>query len=152
MDSTTYASEVGSIMYGMICSRQDLAYAIIIVSQFMINYGQFHQEVLKWVLRYLNGSLKDGLKFKTSTQGKDNFDGFVNSNYVGNVNTINFLLGFVFTLFGTIIRWKTNQQSMVALSTTQAECIDFVERDKEVIWMKDMIGVLGITQEYVKIN
>lgn len=152
MDSNTYAREIGNIMYGMVCSRQNLAYAVIIVSQFMTNSGQFHQEALKQVLRYLNGSLKDGLKFKSSTQGEDIFDGFVNSNYVGNVDTINFLSGFGFTFFGTIIRWKTNKQSMIALSITQVECISFVEGDKEAIQTKDMIEVLGITQECVKIN
>ena len=33
MASTPYASGVGSIMYGMVCSRPDLAYAVSIVSR-----------------------------------------------------------------------------------------------------------------------
>ena len=49
----------------------------------------------------------------------------------------------MFTLFGTAISWKANQQSVVALSTTQAEYIALVE---------GMIGELGITQECVKIH
>jgi len=57
----------------------------------------------------------------------------------------------VFTLFGTTISWKTNQQSVVALSTTQAEYIALVEGVKEAMCLKGMIGELGITQECVKI-
>lgn len=40
---------------------------------------------------------------------------------------------------------------MVALSTTQAKYISFVERVKEAIWLKGMIRELWITQECVKI-
>ena len=58
MESTPYASGVGSIMYGMICGRPALAYAVSIVSQFMANPGIVHWQALKWVLRYLDGSLK----------------------------------------------------------------------------------------------
>ncbi len=139
-------------MYGMVCSRPDLAYAVSIVSRFMANPGQAHWEALKWVLRYLNGSLKGGLKYTRATQGEDALEGYVDADYAGNVDTRKSLSGFVFTLFGTAISWKANQQSVVALSTTQAEYIALVEGVKEAIWLKGMIGELGITQECVKVH
>jgi hypothetical protein len=58
----------------------------------------------------------------------------------------------VFTLHGTTTSWKENQQFVVALSTTQVEYIALVEGVKEAIWLKCMIGELGITQECVKIH
>ena len=58
----------------------------------------------------------------------------------------------MFTLYGTVISWKSNQQSVVALSTTQTEYIALVEGMKEAIWLKGMIGELGITQVCVKIH
>jgi len=42
MEGTPYASGVGSIMYGMVCSRLDLSYAIIVISRFMKNPSQVH--------------------------------------------------------------------------------------------------------------
>jgi len=60
-------------------------------------------------------------------------EGYVDADYVGNEDTRKSLSSFVFTLYGTIISWKENQQSVVALSTTQAEYIVLVERVKEVI-------------------
>jgi len=79
------------------------------------------------VLRYLNGSLKGGLKYTREAQGKGALEGYVDSDYAGNVDIRKSLSGFVFTLFGTTISWKANQQSVVALSTTQAEYIALVE-------------------------
>ncbi|CAJ2668093.1 unnamed protein product [Trifolium pratense] len=152
MESTPYASGVGSIMYGMVCSRPDLSYAISVVSRFMANPGQVHWQALKWVLRYLNGSLKGGLKYTRTDPGRDALEGYVDADYAGNIDTRKSLSGFVFTLFGTAVTWKANQQSAVALSTTQAEYIALVEGVKEAIWLKGMIGEMGISQGCVKIH
>jgi len=146
MAGTPYASGVGSIMYGMVCSRPDLSYAISVISRFMENPGQMHWQALKWVLRYLNGSLKGGLKYTRSQPGMDALEGYVDADYAGNVDTRKSLSGFVFTLFGTAVTWK------VALSTTQAEYIALVEGVKEAIWLKGMIGEMGISQGCVKIH
>ena len=42
------------------------------------------------------------------------------------------------------ISWQSRLQKSVALSTTEAEYMTAVEAGKEVIWMKDFIGELGI--------
>ncbi|WJX45133.1 hypothetical protein P8452_32036 [Trifolium repens] len=124
MESTPYASGVGSIMYGMVCSRPDLSYAISV----------------------------GGLKYKKIDPGRDALEGYVDADYAGNVDTRKSLSGFVFTLFGTAVTWKANQQSVVVLSTTQAEYTALVEGVKEAIWLKGMIGELGIGQGCVKIH
>ncbi|XP_039688664.1 aspartate--tRNA ligase, chloroplastic/mitochondrial [Medicago truncatula] len=109
MEGTPYASGVGSIMYGMVCSRPDLAYA-------------------------------GGLKYTRAAQDEDALEGYVDADYAGNVDTRKSLSGFVFTLYGTTISWKANQQSVVALSTTQAEYIALVEGVKEAIWFACRTG------------
>jgi len=42
MEGTPYASGVGSIMYGMVCSRPDLSYAISVMCRFMANSDPVH--------------------------------------------------------------------------------------------------------------
>lgn len=42
MKTVPYASAVGSLMFAMICTRPDLAYAISFVSRFMSNPGKEH--------------------------------------------------------------------------------------------------------------
>jgi len=88
MESIPYASGVGSIMYGMVCSRPDLAYAVSIVSRFMENPGIVHWQVLKWVLKYLNGSLKDGLKYTRAAQEEDALEGCVDTSELFSSNRI----------------------------------------------------------------
>ena len=57
MNSILYANIVGSLMYVMICTRPDIAYAVSLISRYMSNPGKAHWQALKWIIRYINGSL-----------------------------------------------------------------------------------------------
>ncbi|MCO5595683.1 hypothetical protein L7F22_049728 [Adiantum nelumboides] len=54
MAKIPYASACGSLMYAMVATRPDIAYAVGVVSRFMSNPGKKHWEAVKGVLRYLN--------------------------------------------------------------------------------------------------
>ena len=56
------------------------------------------------------------------------------------------------TYAGGAISWQSRLQKSVALSTTEAEYMVVVEARKEVIWMKDFIGELGIRQEEFRLH
>ena len=47
--------------------------------------------------------------------------GYVDSDFAANQDSRKSLTGYVFTLFGTAISWKSVQQPVVALSTTEVE-------------------------------
>src|SRR3954462_11501850 len=64
MSRVPYASAVGSLMYAMVCTRPDLAFAVSSVSRFMSNPGKQHWEAVKWIFRYLRGTAKLGLEFR----------------------------------------------------------------------------------------
>jgi len=49
MSNIPYSSAVGSLMYAMVCTRPDLAYAVSMVSRYMHNPGKYHWNVVKWI-------------------------------------------------------------------------------------------------------
>ena len=51
---------------------------------------------------------------------------------------------YVMTYTGEAVLWQLRLQKSVALSTTEAE--EYMA-DKEVIWMKDFVGELGIQHD-----
>lgn len=57
MKSIPYANAVGSIMYSMIGSRPDLAHPVGVISRFMSKPLMSHWLGVKWVLRYIKGSV-----------------------------------------------------------------------------------------------
>lgn len=79
MDSVPYASIVGSLMYGMIGSRPDIAFAVGLVSRFMGKPGRVHWEAVKWILKYLKGSAGICLTFKKHEQM--DIQGFCDSDF-----------------------------------------------------------------------
>lgn len=52
----------------------------------MGDLGRLHWEDLKWIMKYLNGSLDLGLLFQKVEARKDTLQGFVDSDFAGNID------------------------------------------------------------------
>ena len=65
-----YANAVGSLMYIMVCTRPDLSQAVSMISRYMHDPGRGHWEAVKWVLRYIKGTIDVGLVFEKDFTGK----------------------------------------------------------------------------------
>ncbi|KAL7150257.1 hypothetical protein ABFS83_05G099600 [Erythranthe nasuta] len=123
MRSVPYANEIGSIMYLMVSTRPDIAYVVSCLSRYMANPGMPHWEAVKWLMRYLRGSVRTGIGF---------------SKYNRKSTT-----SYVFTLCGSCISWKSQLQNIVALSTTEAEYNAATEAVKESLWLKGLLSEIG---------
>ena len=99
MNFVPYANVIGSLMYAMVCSQPDIAHSVSILSRFMANSGKEHWNGVKWLLRYVRGSLGVGLKFGSSKEGVG-IIGYVDSDYVGDLDKRRSTTGYIFTLFG----------------------------------------------------
>ncbi|CAA7016274.1 unnamed protein product [Microthlaspi erraticum] len=144
-----YASVVGSIMYAMVGSRPDLAYGIGLVSRFMSKPGHIHWEAVKWLLRYIKGSVDLCLRF---TKQKDiQIQGFCDSDYSADLDRRRSISGYVFTVGGNVVSWRSSLQRVAALSTTEAEYISLTEAVKEAIWLKGLLADFGLKHGAVKV-
>ena len=61
---------------------------------------------VKWLLRYVRGSLGVGLKFGSSKEGAS-ITGYVDLDYAGDLDKRRSTTGYIFTLFGGPISWKS---------------------------------------------
>ncbi|PKI32166.1 hypothetical protein CRG98_047443 [Punica granatum] len=53
MAHVPYASAIGSLMYAMLCTRSDIAYAVSMTSRYQSNPGLDHWTAVKNILKYL---------------------------------------------------------------------------------------------------
>jgi hypothetical protein len=139
MSRVPYSSAVGSLMYAMVCSRPDLAHALSVVSRFMANPGKEHWKAVQWIFRYLRGTSHACLQFGKS---RDGIIGYVDSDFAGDLDKRRSLTGYVFTIGGCAVSWKTTLQSTVALSTTEAEYMAVAEACKEATWLRGLYSEL----------
>lgn len=132
MERVPYASAVGSLMYAMVCTRPDISQAVSVVSRFMANPRKAHWEAVRWVLRYLKGTVDLGLCFGGDTC---RVTGFVDSDHAGDLDRCRSATGYVFKIHGAPVSWRSMLQATVALSTTEAEYMAVTEGVKEALWL-----------------
>jgi hypothetical protein len=117
-----------------------------VLSQFSSNPGPKHWDALQHVFRYLKGTLDFKLTFKPSTSpssSSPSLHGYVDADYAGDLDTRRSTSGFAFYLGGCLVSWSSKRQSVVALSTTEAEYIAAVHGGKEAVWIRTFLGELG---------
>jgi transposase InsO family protein len=151
MSRVPYANAVGSLMYAMVCTRPDISHAVSMVSRYMANPGKEHWQAVKWLLRYLRGTLDVGLMFKWEKSSEPHVSGYVDSDYAGDLDRRRSTTGYVFTLAHGPISWRSMLQPTVALSTTEAEYMAVTEAVKEALWLQGLVGDLGFSQEHVNV-
>jgi len=154
MEGIPYANAIGSLMYAMVCTRPNIAHAVSLVSRFTANPGKAHWQALKWILRYIRGSLGRVLVYGGARNSRRTtaIEGFVDSDYAGCLDSRKSLTGFVFTAFGTAISWKASLQKVVTLSTTEAEYIALTKAVKESLWLEGIAKELKIQNEVITVH
>lgn len=100
MSRVFYSSAVGSLMYVMVCIRPDLSHALSVVSRFMANPEKEHWKAVQWIFRYLRGTSNARLQFEKS---RDKLIGYVDSDYVGDLDKIRSLTYYVFNMCGCVV-------------------------------------------------
>ncbi|XP_062088866.1 secreted RxLR effector protein 161-like [Humulus lupulus] len=145
MKNAPYAMALGCLMYIMVSTRPDLVHSLSILSRFMANPGMEHWKALKWLLRYLKGTWNYGLVYE-KTKDEMHLTGFVDADYASNKDTRRSTTAYSFMMNNSCICWKSQLQSVVALSTTEAQFMATTEAFKEAVWLQ------GIMQELKQIK
>jgi hypothetical protein len=138
MKTIPYDAAVGSVMYAMICTRPDLAFAISVLSRYMSEPCEKHWHAMKICLRYIAGTVDFGLVFGPHTSTSELY-GYVDSDFASNKDNRKSTTSYVYTWCGNCVSWKSQQQSIVALSSTEAEYIAATEASKEAIWLQGLL-------------
>nr|GEU48680.1 hypothetical protein [Tanacetum cinerariifolium] len=132
VDVNLYRSMIGSLMY-LIASRPDIMFAICACSRFQVTLKLSHLHVMKWIFRYLKGQHKLGLWYLKNSPF--DLEAYSDSDYVGaNLNRKSITGGCQF-LSRRLISWQCKKQTIVATSTTKAECVVATNCHGQVLWI-----------------
>uniref|UniRef100_A0A803NB01 Uncharacterized protein n=1 Tax=Chenopodium quinoa TaxID=63459 RepID=A0A803NB01_CHEQI len=115
----------------------------------MARPGREHWQGVKRIFRYLRGTTDIGLVYGNGRECL--VTGYSDSDYAADVDTRRSVTGYVFTLGGSVVSWKSTLQSSVTLSTTEAEYMALTSAAKESIWLKGLVGELGIAQDFATV-
>ncbi|KAK3119169.1 hypothetical protein QOZ80_9BG0715040 [Eleusine coracana subsp. coracana] len=142
MRAIPYASAVGSIMYAMISTRPDVAYALSAVSRYQSNPGEAHWGANKNILKYLRRTMGMFLVYRGEEELVVN--GYTDASFQTDKDDSRSQSGYVFCLNGGAVSWKSSKQDTVADSTTEAEYLAASEAAKEAVWIRKFVSELGV--------
>ena len=131
-----YSRGIGSLMYLMSCTRPDIAYAVNKLSRYMSNPGALHWQGIMRVLKYLRFTRDYGLHY---TRYPAVLEGYSDANWISNDKDSKSHSGYVFTLGGAAVSWKSSKQTFIARSTMESEFIALDKCGEEAEWLRHFV-------------
>jgi hypothetical protein len=131
-----YQSAVGSLMYAMLGTRPDLAFAVSVISRFSSNPTEVYMKSVKRFFRYIKGTITMGLAFRGGIQP---LSGYTDFDWAGCHDTRRSTSGYVFSLGSAAISRSSKRQPTVSLSSYEAEYIGQTNATKEAIWLQGFL-------------
>jgi hypothetical protein len=136
-----YTRVVEELNFAMHISCPDIAYAVLTLSKFLSNPGIEHYHQLHHLLHYLRGTMHHSLTFSLSDQG---LVGYPDSDFVSDKDDSRSIGGYVYYLFGSPISWRSQKQSIIATSSTEAEYISLSNAACEQIHLSQLLCDFGL--------
>ena len=143
-----YQAAIGSLMYIATCTRPDISLAVGILSQFMVAPTDYQMIAVRRVVRYLKGTIELGLMIapqagdtiRSTVSASDSLSyapkvmkAFTDSDYAA-AFTRRSRTGYCIYWGSTLIAWRSRKQSVVSLSTAEAELYALTDGAKELYY------------------
>jgi len=138
---------VGSLIYASISTRPDTTHAVNMISRHMSNPSHEHMIMVKRVFRYLSGTRTLGLLYNNENQhqgGDIELTGYCDADWGGDLTDRKSTTGYCTMMNGNLVSWQSKKQPTVALSSTEAEYMAINDVAKEIMWMRMILGELGL--------
>ena len=107
-------------MYLASAMRPDISFAVSKLSQFVSNPGDVHWHALERIMCYLKGTASYGLHY---TGYPRVLEGYSDANWISDADELRATSGYLSTLGGAVVSWKSCKQTILTRSTMQAELI-----------------------------
>jgi hypothetical protein len=143
MCTVPYVSAIGALMYLTIVTRLDIAYAVGVLCHFMAHPGPEHWKAVKHLFCYLCGTCDFCLTYKPEPSAPYPFYAYSNADHGANLDNGRSTSAYVVKIGSGAVLWSSRLQSIVALSTTEAEFVAAASASQEVVWMRALLGELG---------
>jgi len=133
----TYREIIGCLIYLVNGTRPDISFSVSKLSQYLQHPKQDHLVADKHILKYLSGTRNHGIVYNAA-QSLD-IRGFSDSDYAGDIASRKSTGGYIFTVCGGAVSWKSKKQSCVATSTCEAEYMALCSTTKEAVWLSPLL-------------
>uniref|UniRef100_A0A1J3FNB4 Putative mitochondrial protein n=1 Tax=Noccaea caerulescens TaxID=107243 RepID=A0A1J3FNB4_NOCCA len=135
-DATLYRSLAGALQY-LTFTRPDIAYAVQQICLFMHAPREPHFNALKRILRYIKGTITQGLHITPSNT--TTLTAYTDADWGGCPNTRRSTSGYCVYLGDNIISWSSKRQQTISRSSAEAEYRGVANAVAETVWVRNLL-------------
>lgn len=144
-DARRYRQLLGSLTYAMTGTRPDIAFVISFLGRFSNCATMEHWRACVDVLRYLKGTLDEGLKF--GPQGTPLvLSGRTDATWISCPDTSRSVNGYHLNFGGAAIAWSSKRQRRCAVSSCDAEYLGIGDASRSIVGLRDFFTELRVPQ------
>ena len=141
---------IGSLLYLMLGTRPDLAFAVTKLAQFASTPSEEHLNRALYICRYLVGTKNYSLVYDGDSRlgliaGTD-------SDWASDPYTRRSQTGFFLKLANGIFSWQSRAQKTIALSSTEAEYMAMSDCSRQVVWVRNLLAELGYNVKHIPLS
>jgi hypothetical protein len=140
VDATQYRRLVGSLRY-LTHTRSDLAFSVGYVSRFMQRPTTEHQQAVKRIIRYVEGTLDHSIYYPRCP-GEAYLVRYSDRDHAGDIDTSKSTSGILFFFGKCLVSWHWVKQQVVALSSCEAEYIAASTASTQALWLVRLLSDL----------
>ena len=140
-DSEKYRSYVMQAAWVATQTRPDIAYTVNTLAQYMQSPNESDMKALVYLFRYLRGTYDWGLVMSCGP-GMPELSGFADASYAEEKGYKS-RSGYSVFIGDCVVSWFSKKQTIVALSSTEAEYVALSELAKEILWMRELCTEIG---------
>ena len=139
----SYQRLVGSLLFLQMCTRPDLSFAVLLLSQHCVSPSPRHFAAARRVLQYLKGTRDLFLHYGGPSAGMS-LSGLSDADWAGNKSSRASTSAFVWSLAGGPVSWSSKKQFCIALSTAEAEYVALTRAVQEGIWIRNSLLAMNL--------
>nr|GEV43503.1 uncharacterized mitochondrial protein AtMg00810-like [Tanacetum cinerariifolium] len=140
VDTTLSRGMIGSLMY-LTSSRPDLTYAVYLCARYQAKPIEKHLNVVKWIVRYLKGTINMGLWYSKDTGMS--MTAYVDADHARYQDTRRRTSGSAQFLGDKLVSWSSKKQKCTAISSIEAEYIALSGCCAQILWMRSQLTDYG---------
>ncbi|GJW33144.1 ribonuclease H-like domain, reverse transcriptase, RNA-dependent DNA polymerase [Tanacetum coccineum] len=149
VDVHLYRSMIGCLMY-LTASRPDIMFAVCLCARFQVTPKVSHLHAVKRIFRYLKHQPKLGLWYPKDSPF--HLEAFSDSDYAGDNHDRRSTSGGCQYLGRRLVSWQCKKQTIVAISSTEAEYVAAASCCAQVLWMQNQLLDYGFNFMNTKIH
>jgi hypothetical protein len=140
-----YQEHVGALVWLVVSTRPDIAWAVCKLARYSHNPSSAHFRAVKRVFRYLKGTKELCLRFTAFPECGQALHLYVDADWASPHGDDRFSTsGYVFILAGSPIAWQSKRQTLVSLSTTEAEYVAACIAAQDLVWIHRLLSELNL--------